>query len=94
MWAVGRTVSASSSSDVQDSLQKCDSEDEYKERLFLKFVEMLKSTPAEISMHVVNFYGTFPDKTADAEKMRLYLANFTRLAEKMLQDGASTAEKT
>lgn len=84
MWAVGRTVSASSLSDIQDSLQKCDSEDDYKERLFLKYVEMLKSTPHEIAIHVSNFYGSFPDKTADAEKMRLYLANFTRLAEKLL----------
>jgi SpoVK/Ycf46/Vps4 family AAA+-type ATPase len=85
MWAIGRTVNASSATDITGSLQKLDSDDDYKERLFLQYTKLLNSTPTEVAIQVERFYGMFPGRSADAVQMRLYLADFTRLALK-LQD--------
>jgi hypothetical protein len=86
MWAVGRTVNASSVSDIVESLEKPDAEDDIKEEYYLKFVGMTKDIPGEMRMRAERFLGCFPDKSADPEKMKLYLNDFDRLC-KRLQAG-------
>ena len=83
MWAIGRTVNASTASDLVESLEKCDSADEEKERLYISHLETTRKLAPDIQIAVERFMGAFPDKSADAEKMRIYLNDYGRLAKRI-----------
>jgi hypothetical protein len=68
---------------VVESLEKPDSADEEKERLYLGYLETASKMPAQVQMAVERFIGPFPDKSADAEKMRIYLNDYARLAQRI-----------
>lgn len=80
MWAIGRTVNASSDGDIQLALERPDNVDSDKERYYLQYIQRLHETPTNIVMAVEPFLGSFPAKGEDVEKMRMYLNDFDRLA--------------
>jgi len=80
MWAVGRTVNASSSSDVEESLSRVDADEQLKEAVYVKHATAARALAPEIRFEVERFLGQFPDKSADAERMKLYVHDFERLA--------------
>lgn len=79
MWGIGRTVNASSTSDIQQSLEKPDPQDDFKERLYMKYVEICQRAPADVLMQAQGFVGLFPGKSEDPEKMKIYLADLARI---------------
>ncbi len=83
MWAIGRTVSASSSTDVVESLERHDTGEDQKEHLYLEFLSARRQLDPDTRMQVEGFLGLFPEKSADGEKMRIYLRDFNRLAAKI-----------
>ncbi len=80
MWAVGRTVNASSSSDVEESLARVDADEQLKESVYVKHTTAARALAPEVRFEVERFLGHFPDKSADAERMKLYVHDFDRLA--------------
>lgn len=80
LWAVGRTVSASSDSDVMRVLEQPDNVDAQKEALYLEYVALSNQTEARVVLSTEAFLGPFPGKTEEVEAMRLYLNDFKRLA--------------
>jgi len=85
MWAIGRTVSASSRSDVQEMLERGDDIDDQKEQLYLQFLQRSSAVDPTVAFHASQYLGQFPPKTEDPEKMRLYLNDFDRLAKRLEQ---------
>lgn len=83
MWALGRTLSASSTNDVGESLEKPDIEDDQKEKLYMQYLQTAGKLPPEILFQVERFLGAFPDKTHDCERMKIYLNDFSRLAKRL-----------
>ncbi len=81
MWAIGRTVNASSDGDIQEALERPDSTDSEKEKLYLEYLEKSGNVPTEVLMAVEGYLGAFPRKSEDLEKMRLYLNDFHRLSQ-------------
>ena len=80
MWAIGRTVNASTSSDVLESLERVDADDQRKETIYLDHLAHARTLAPDVRFEVERYLGLFPDKGADAEKMKLYAADFARLA--------------
>ncbi len=87
IWAMGRTVAASSYSHLADTLVKPDSVDDEKEKLYLKYLKLSRDLSAEIRHKVEAFLGPFPSKETEAQRMKLYLADYQRLAELLKQTG-------
>lgn len=83
MWAVGKTVSASASSDLVESLEKPDRDEEEKEGYFFEYAKLSREVSPSILMDVERFLGSFPEKSSDSERMKLYLKDFRRLANRM-----------
>ena len=81
MWAIGRTVNASSRTDVQQSLERADDLDDEKEQLYLKVLEASNRFDSSTVIGAQQYLGAFPKKTDDAERMRLYYYDFMRLCE-------------
>jgi SpoVK/Ycf46/Vps4 family AAA+-type ATPase len=81
MWGLGRTVNASSRTDMQQSLERCDELDEEKEQLYLGILDVSSRVSSDAVIAAQQYLGTFPSKRDDAERMRLYLNDFTRLCE-------------
>jgi SpoVK/Ycf46/Vps4 family AAA+-type ATPase len=88
MWGLGRTVSASSRTDVQQSLERNDDLDDEKEQLYLRLLDASSRYSSDAVIAAQQFLGVFPKKADDTERMRLYLNDFTRLCE-LLQNRAS-----
>lgn len=80
MWAIGRTVNASSVADVVESLERLDAQEHAKNDLYMQYFKLAKQLPPLVLAYVERFLGGFPDKGADTEKMRLYLKDFQQLA--------------
>lgn len=83
LWAMGRTVSASSGTDLQQNLEQPDAVDEEKEGLYLEYLDLVRQMSAETAMTVEQFLGSFPRKADDPEQMRMYLKDFKRVAAKV-----------
>ncbi|MBX7245371.1 MAG: AAA family ATPase [Candidatus Sumerlaeaceae bacterium] len=83
MWAIGRTVNASSSSDLVESLERVSSDDDGKEAMYLDYIRRARDVPESVRYEAERYLGGFPEKSADAEKMKIYLKDFSRLAEKI-----------
>lgn len=79
MWAIGRTVSASSRSDVQEMLERGDDVDDQKELLYVQYLRASSTVDPALAYSVSQYLGPFPRKNEDPEKMRLYLNDFQRL---------------
>lgn len=90
MWAIGRTVSASSRSDVQEMLERGDDVDDQKELLYLQYLKASAEVDAGVAFSVGQYLGPFPRKNEDPEKMRLYLNDFQRLTGLIKRDGELT----
>jgi hypothetical protein len=87
MWAIGRTLNASSRSDVQQSLERADDIDDEKEYLYFQILEASNRYDASAVISAQQYLGPFPKKTDDAERMRLYLNDLTRLCERLQKNG-------
>lgn len=85
LWAATRTVCASAERELADVAVQPDVLDEQKEALYLEFVEFEGKLPPDICHAVMQFIGSFPAKHEELEKMRLYVAEFRRLATKLLE---------
>ncbi len=88
LWAATRTVSASAERMPSEIAVQPDRVDEEKEALYLEFVRYESQLPAATAAAVRHFLGDFPPKEQDLEVMRLYFAQFKRLAEKLFSSGA------
>jgi hypothetical protein len=80
MWAIGRTVNASSLTDVLESLERPVADDARREQYYAEYLTLARSAGPEVRSEVERFLGSFPDKTADPERMKIYLADFRRLS--------------
>lgn len=83
MWAIGRTVNASSAGDIQEALERPDAIDSEKEKLYLEFLRGTATTDPAALMAAEAYLGGFPGKQEDLEKMRLYVNDFTRLCQQI-----------
>jgi len=83
MWAVGRTINASTEGDTQDALEKPDSTDAEKLSLYLTYLTESSKAGAGAQMAAEAYLGAFPGKSADLEQMRLYLKDFQRLTARL-----------
>ncbi|MGI8905805.1 MAG: AAA family ATPase [Candidatus Sumerlaeaceae bacterium] len=81
MWSLGRTVNASSLTDVQQSLERADDIDDEKEQLYLKILEASNRFDSSAIFGAQQYLGAYPSKSDDAERIRLYLYDFIRLCE-------------
>lgn len=79
LWSIGRTVNASSASDAAESVERLDADDEAKEHLYLTYLARLRRLPPAVAADIEAFLGRFPDRSADLERMKVYLAQFERL---------------
>jgi SpoVK/Ycf46/Vps4 family AAA+-type ATPase len=79
MWALGRTVNASSTSDTQEELERPDATDTEKEVVYMRYLEAMAKTEPATLMAAEAYLGAFPGKQEDLEKMRLYANDFERL---------------
>lgn len=89
LWAATRTVNASAERRLADVAVQPDVLDEQKEALYLEFSRLHRTLPAEVRAQIERFLGGFPGKHDDLEKMRLYMADYKRLAAKLLKQNAS-----
>lgn len=83
LWAIGRTINASSDGDIQEALERPDSTDAEKERLYLQYLEKATQVSAPVLMAVQGYLGQFPRKAEDIEKMRLYINDFQRMTNQL-----------
>lgn len=83
MWAVGRTVNASSEGTTQQNLEQPDAVDAEKVDLYLQYLQATARVDPTVRMAAEAYLGGFPRKDQEAEKMRLYLKDFERLAERL-----------
>lgn len=83
IWSIGRTVSASSACDATESVERRDSDDEAKERLYLAHLAQIRRLQAVATLDIEAFLGRFPDKSSDLERMKIYVADFERLSRSM-----------
>lgn len=90
MWAIGRTVNASTDGDIQEALERPDSTDAEKEQLYLRYLDATNKTDPAVLMAVEGYIGAFPRKHEDLENMRLYLNDFDRLCRHVQGLGSST----
>lgn len=81
MWGLGRTLNASSRSDMQQSLERADDLDEEKEQLYLNILNASARYEPALTYAAQQYLGPMPGKSEDAERMRLYLNDFTRMCE-------------
>ncbi len=80
LWSIGRTVSASSAVDAAESVERRDRDDEAKERLYLAHLAQGRRLPVSAAADIEMYLGRFPDKAADLERMKVYVADFERLS--------------
>jgi SpoVK/Ycf46/Vps4 family AAA+-type ATPase len=92
MWAVGRTVNASSTSDLIESLSEVDDIDAEKHVLFLAFRKLVDMVPSHVGHAAQDFLGPFPRKTEDVERIRLYITDFERLCIQIMQQSAELGQ--
>lgn len=83
LWALTRTVNASTDRLAGESVVAPDLLDEQKEQLYLEYVQQEAALPVQIRHQLREFLGPFPAKHEDLEKMRLYVSDFERLASKL-----------
>ncbi|MCX7624845.1 MAG: AAA family ATPase [Candidatus Sumerlaeaceae bacterium] len=86
LWAATRTVSASSERHLADVAVQPDLLDEEKESLYIEFHRFQRTLAPAIRGQLEPFLGSFPGKHEDLEKMRLYLADYKRLAAKLIKE--------
>ena len=83
LWAVGRTVYASSARGPEDSLKAPDPDDAAKETLYMEHVAMSRAMPMADLRDLESYLGPFPGRDADLERMRIYADGFRRMAERI-----------
>jgi len=85
MWAIGRTVSASSASDMQESLEQAGAEEQEKDKLYFDYLNLRNTASPNAAQAAAEYLGTFPKKQEDAEKMKLYLQNYSKLIKEITE---------
>lgn len=85
LWAATRTVNASAERRLADVAVEPDQLDEQKEALYLEFNRLQRTLAPEVHAQIERFLGGFPGKHDDLEKMRLYIADYKRLAAKLIK---------
>jgi hypothetical protein len=70
---------------MQESLEQAGAEEQEKDKLYFEYLTLRNTASPNVVEAAAEYLGTFPKKQEDAEKMKLYLQNYSKLIKEITE---------